>query len=73
MESWELVEDHPYYGGADERERFTSTDIPTGSYEVVVWHSYLCQNTTKEVTIQSKESTSRDITITAPAGRLYAN
>jgi len=73
MESWALVEDHPYYAIADEQGRFTLTEIPPGTYEVVVWHPYLRYDTTKEVTIQSKESTSLDFTIQAPTGRLYAN
>jgi len=49
------------------------TDIPPGTYKVVVWHPYLHEAETKEVTIQSKKSTSLDFTITAPTGRLYAN
>ncbi len=73
MESWALVADHPYHAITDEQGRFTLTDIPPGTYEVAVWHPYLRERETKEVTIQSKESTTLDVTIDAPTGRLYAN
>jgi hypothetical protein len=73
MESWALVEDHPYYAIADEQGRFTLTDIPPGSYEIVVWHPYLREAATEAVTIQPMETTSLDVTIAAPTGRLYAN
>jgi len=73
MESWALVENHPYYAITDEQGRFTLTEIPPGTYKVVVWHPYLREAEEKEVTIQSKKSTSLDFTIIAPTGRLYAN
>jgi carboxypeptidase family protein len=73
MESWALVEDHPYYAITDEQGRFSLTDIPPGAYRVVVWHPYLHEAVSREVTIQSKASTSLAVTITAPTGRLYAN
>src|SRR5512147_1260505 len=73
MESWALVKDHPYYAITDEQGRFSLTDIPPGTYRVVVWHPYLHEAASREITIQSKASTSLAVTITAPTGRLYAN
>jgi len=73
MESWALVADHPYYAITDQQGRFTLTDIPPGTYQVIVWHPYLREAATRDVTIKPKESTTLDVTITAPTGRLYAN
>lgn len=73
MESWALVKDHPYYAITDEQGRFSLTDIPPGTYRVVVWHPYLREAATREVTIKPKESISWDVVIAAPTGRLYAN
>jgi hypothetical protein len=73
MESWALVADHPYYAITDEKGQFTLTDIPPGTYRVAVWHPYLREPSTHEVTIKAKDSTSLAVTIPAPTGRLYAN
>jgi len=73
MESWALVADHPYYAITDERGRFTLTDVPPGTYRVVVWHPYLREAAAQEVTVAAGASASVAFSIAAPAGRLYAN
>ena len=73
MESWALVADHPYYAVTDKDGRYQLTDIPPGTYRVTVWHPYLRESYTDEVTIQPKEQAVLDVTIAAPSGRLYAN
>jgi hypothetical protein len=73
MESWALVADHPYYALTDKDGRYHLADIPPGTYRVSVWHPYLRESQTREVTIAPKGQAALDLTITAPTGRLYAN
>lgn len=73
MESWALVADNPYYAITDEQGKFSLTDIPAGTYRVVVWHPYMREAAAQEVTIAPKASTSLQFEIVAPTGRLYAN
>ena len=73
MESWALVADHPYYAVTDKDGRYRLTDIPPGTYRVTVWHPYLRESSTHDVTIAPKEQAVLDMTIAAPSGRLYAN
>lgn len=75
MESWALVINHPYYVLTDEHGRFTIDDIPPGSYKAVVWHPVVKAGRGMEydVTIESKQSTTLNVEISAPRGRLYAN
>ena len=73
MESWALVEDHPYYTITDEQGRFSLNNIPPGTYRVIVWHPYMREAAAQEVTITPKASTTVQFAIAAPTGRLYAN
>jgi hypothetical protein len=73
MESWALVADHPYYAVTDKDGRYQLTDIPPGTYRVTVWHPYLRESYTHDVTIAPKEQAVLDMTLAAPSGRLYAN
>ena len=73
MESWALVADHPYYAVTDKDGRYQLTDIPPGTYRITVWHPYLRESYSYEVTIRTKAQTMLNVTIVAPTGRLYAN
>jgi hypothetical protein len=73
MESWALVADHPYYTVTDEHGQFSLSEIPPGTYKLVVWHPYVRDSVEQEFTISEKGETTLDIKIEAPTGRLYAN
>jgi len=55
MESWALVAGHPYYTVTDDHGRFSLTDIPLGSYRIVVWHPYLREAAAQDPEIQLGE------------------
>jgi hypothetical protein len=38
MESWSVVVPHPYYAMTNESGEFVISDIPPGSYTLMVWH-----------------------------------
>lgn len=65
--------ENPCYALTDKDGRFTITDIPAGTYKMVVWHPYIGGVKELTVTIQPKEQTKADMKIPAPTGRLYAN
>lgn len=73
MESWGLAVQNPYYAMTDQDGRFEISDIPPGTYKVVVWHPYLNGMREETVTIQPNGLAKIDIKIPAPTGRLYAN
>jgi len=73
MESWGLAVANPYFAKTDEHGRFTLTDIPPGTYKLVVWHPYVRTATEQTVTISPAQTVEADIVISAPTGRLYAN
>ncbi len=71
MESWGLAVDHPYYVLSSQDGRYAISDIPSGTYKVMVWHPLLSQEF--DVTIESGKTTTLDVQFDAPKGRLYAN
>ncbi|SLM47282.1 conserved exported protein of unknown function [Nitrospira japonica] len=73
MESWGLAATNPYFAKTDEQGRFTMTDVPPGTYKLVVWHPYIRSSVEQTVTIDSKATTEIRIAVPAPTGRLYAN
>lgn len=73
MESWGVAITNPYYAKTDEQGRFTLTDVPPGTYKLVVWHPYIRTTTEQTVTIGPKGTVQANITVPAPTGRLYAN
>jgi hypothetical protein len=54
METWGLAVDNPYYALTDESGQFTISDIPPGTYKVVVWHPQERSVVEREVTIPAK-------------------
>jgi Carboxypeptidase regulatory-like domain len=73
MESWGLAIMNPYFAKTDEQGRFTLTDVPPGTYKLVVWHPYVRTTIEQTVTIAPKGTTEANLVVPAPTGRLYAN
>ena len=73
MESWGLAVSNPYFAKTDEQGRFTITDVPPGTYKLVVWHPYIRTVNEQSVTVGPKGTTEADFAVLAPTGRLYVN
>lgn len=73
MESWGVAVNNPYFSKTDEQGRFTITDIPPGTYKLVVWHPYVRATIEQTVTVGQKEAVEVTLMVPAPTGRLYAN
>ena len=73
MESWGLAITNPYFAKTDEQGRFTLTDVPPGTYKLVVWHPYVHTTIEQTVTIGPKGTVEAHLVVPAPTGRLYAN
>jgi len=73
MESWGLAITNPYFAKTDEHGRFTLTDVPPGTYKLIVWHPYIRTTVEQTVTIGPKGTVDATIGVPAPTGRLYAN
>lgn len=73
MESWGVAITNPYFAKTDEQGRFTMTDVPPGTYKLVVWHPYIRTTIEQTVTIGPKGTLDAMIGVPAPTGRLYAN
>lgn len=73
MESWGVAVKNPYFAKSDEDGRFTITDVPPGTYKLVVWHPYVRTTNEQTVVVGKKETVEANIAVQAPTGRLYAN
>ena len=73
MESWGVAITNPYFAKTDEQGRFTMTDVPPGTYKLVIWHPYIRTAVEQTVTIGPKGARQASIAVQAPTGRLYAN
>lgn len=73
MESWGVAVNNPYYAKTDEEGRFTLTDVPPGTYKLVLWHPYVRSTNEQTVVVTAKGTVEADFAISAPTGRLYAN
>ena len=73
MESWGVAVTNPYFAKTDEQGRFTITEVPPGTYKLVVWHPYVRSAIEQTVTIGPKGTAEADLLVPAPTGRLYAN
>ncbi len=73
MESWGIAVHNPYFAKTDEQGRFTITDIPPGTYKLVVWHPYIRTVNEQTVTVHQKGTVEAKVVVQAPTGRLYAN
>ncbi|HEY5626658.1 MAG TPA: carboxypeptidase-like regulatory domain-containing protein [Nitrospira sp.] len=73
MESWGLAVSNPYFAKTDENGRFSMTDVPPGTYKLVIWHPYVRTAIEQTVTIGPNQKVEANIAVPAPLGRLYAN
>jgi hypothetical protein len=73
MESWGLAVSNPYVAKTDAQGRFTLTDVPPGTYRLVVWHPYVRSRIEQSVTVGPRAVVEVDLAVPAPTGRLYAN
>ncbi len=73
MESWGVAVTNPYFSKADEEGRFFISDVPPGTYKLVVWHPYVRTTNEQTVVVGRRETVQAHIAIQAPTGRLYAN
>jgi hypothetical protein len=75
MESWGFVADSPYFAVTDRNGRFEISDIPAGTYKVLVWHPMIHGGLGQEydVTIKPGKAATLEANVDAPTGRLYAN
>ena len=73
MESWGIAVNNPYFAKTDEQGRFTITNVPPGTYKLVVWHPYVRTPVEQTITMRPKETMETTLMVPAPTGRLYAN
>lgn len=73
MESWGVAVTNPYFAKTDDQGRFSITDVPPGTYKLVVWHPYIRTVNEQTVTVDHKGVVETNIAVQAPTGRLYAN
>ena len=64
MRAWIVELDHPYFATTDEAGKFTITDVPPGSYELVAWHEVMGERTAK-VTVTAGAPAKADFQFTA--------
>ena len=73
MESWGMAVTNPYFAKTDDEGKFLLTNVPPGTYKLVIWHPYVRTVNEQMVTVTAKETTEANMNIAAPTGRLYAN
>jgi hypothetical protein len=73
MESWGVAVTNPYFAKTDEQGRFSISDVPSGTYKLVLWHPYVKSTIEQTVTIGPIGTVEVNIAVPAPTGRLYAN
>jgi len=62
MGAWVIVRDNPYYSLTGEDGVFEITDVPPGSYKMVVWHESL-QRVEKQVDLGAGATVTEDVVL----------
>ena len=65
MSSWIVAAPHPYYAVTDAAGAFSLTDVPAGTYSVVVWHERLGE-TEQSVTVAAGGAATMTAAFSAP-------
>lgn len=69
MEGWGVVLPHPYVSRAGERGEFSITDIPPGTYKLVVWHPM--GQTTTTIHILPEETLDLNMEVPSLSATIY--
>jgi hypothetical protein len=69
MESWALAIASPYYAITDGAGGFTITDVPPGTYRLVVWHPQAGPEVERWVTVEPDGRIEVTLALRAPGGR----
>lgn len=69
MEGWSVVLSHPYVTMAGEQGEFSITDIPPGTYNLVVWHPM--GQTRTSIHILPKHTLNLDVDILSTSATVY--
>ncbi len=65
MTGWIVVMDHPYYAVTDGEGHFSLSEVPSGEYEVKVWHETLGEATEK-VSVEADSDVNFTIELSHP-------
>jgi hypothetical protein len=68
MESWGMAVDNPYYASTDQAGRFEISDIPPGTYKIVVWHPQARSAIEQDVVIPAKGAVTANFEIQSREG-----
>ena len=72
MESWAMAVNNPYYALTDGNGKFMIDQIPSGTYQLVVWHPQTGPGTTKLVTVKPDGRLVEELSLPAPKGNRTA-
>lgn len=72
MESWAMAVNNPYYAVTDDQGAFKIDNVPSGTYQMVVWHPQSGPGVTRTITITPDGTTTEQVTIPAPKGNRTA-
>jgi hypothetical protein len=72
MESWAMAVNNPYYALTDAEGKFSIAGIPSGTYQLVVWHPQTGPGSTKTVVVQPDGKLREQLSLPAPKGNRTA-
>jgi hypothetical protein len=72
MESWAMAVNNPYYALTDGNGQFKISNIPPGTYQLVVWHPQTGPGMTKMVTVRPDGKLVEQLSLPAPKGNRTA-